>query len=120
MKRDMDLIREMLIRLEEGDMNSSPFTDLKSQGYTSEQLRYHAWLLMDAGLAEGADATHSGSAHREAILNGLTWNGHEFLDAARDAGRWAKAKTMLSAIGGFSLAVMQQLLTELMKKELGL
>lgn len=45
----------------------------------------------------------------------LTWLGHEFLDAARDDGRWEKAKSAISKVGGWSFEVVKHILVELAK-----
>jgi hypothetical protein len=34
------------------------------------------------------------------LAGGLTWEGHEFLDAARDDTRWSKAKKLVQEKGG--------------------
>jgi|TARA_B110000093_G_scaffold133925_1_gene143340 hypothetical protein len=47
----------------------------------------------------------------------LTWQGHEFIEAARNDGIWNKAKDiMLKKTGGMSLDVLKVLLTDLAKK----
>ena len=53
MKRDMDLIRAMLLAVEEHPSGFAPKIEL--QGYTQEQINYHAYLLGEAGLANVAD-----------------------------------------------------------------
>lgn len=55
------------------------------------------------------------------IAIGMTWKGHEFLDAARDASIWEKAKARLG--GTFktvTLAVLQELLVSLAKQKAGI
>jgi Hypothetical protein (DUF2513) len=45
----------------------------------------------------------------------LTWDGHEFLDAARDDTRWQKAKRYIVEKGsGLSFEVLQGVLMKLM------
>jgi hypothetical protein len=51
----------------------------------------------------------------------LTWEGHEFLDAARNKTMWNRAKTALTTQGaGLSFDVMKALLLGYVKQELGL
>lgn len=51
----------------------------------------------------------------------LSWEGHEFLDAARDPSRWAKAiKKSKEAAGTLSFEVLKQLLAQLMRESVGL
>lgn len=46
MKRDLDLIRKMLLAIEESPSGFAP--ELKFPGYTDAQIGYHAYLLIDA------------------------------------------------------------------------
>lgn len=119
MKRDMDLIRQILLAAEldeHGLVSNEPTVP----GYTDEQIKYHISLLGDAGLARVCDITTVGSRSPQAMLLGLTWQGHEFLDAARANDRWNQAKKMVTKIGGASMPVWTAVLTELVKKELHL
>lgn len=89
MKRDMDLIREILIMIEEYNGPSNRFW-ITLDGHSDEQVKYHAVLLKEAGLIE-ADImkTFQGSEIR---ISRLTWAGHEFLDATRSSKVWEGAK----------------------------
>jgi|GEM_PF-7061885 len=44
MKRDIDLVREILLALEEHDHGYAP-KDLEIRGYSKEQIGYHVWLM---------------------------------------------------------------------------
>jgi hypothetical protein len=51
----------------------------------------------------------------------LTWEGHEFLDAARDDTRWKRAWTIVrEKAGSVTVDVLKQVLTSLMKDALAL
>ena len=43
--------------------------------------QYH--LMIEAGLATGTDVSAGGGTSPEAMLQSLTWEGHEFVEAAR-------------------------------------
>ncbi len=116
MKRDMDLIRKLLLVWEELDGTGEDHSGLL-EGYTGEQIGYHAYLLVDAGLARGADTSTRASVLPQCILTGLTWEGHEFIDAARDEQHWTKAKGAMSKAGGFSVSVMKELLILYLKQK---
>jgi hypothetical protein len=67
-------------------------------------------LLVQAGYIEGEEAPDGWHAST------LTWQGHEFLDAARDESRWNKAKKIVMEKGGaITFEMLKQLLLELMK-----
>lgn len=51
----------------------------------------------------------------------LTWDGHEFLDAAKDQGLWNKARTAVSdQLSSVSITVLTSLLNKMAKEALGL
>ena len=112
MKRDMDLIRLVILDVEGED-------DVDLGQYSPEQVSYHRWLVLDAGLANGSDVTGMGNSNRHAILTGLTWTGHDFIDAARDETIWRKAqKTIAEKAGTAAFKVLMDLLIVLAKDQL--
>jgi hypothetical protein len=120
MKREMELIRKMLIAVEDLPGGWAP-AEMKFDGYTEDQVGYHAYLLVDAGLARGADVTSNMSKAPEYELLNLTWAGHEFCDAARDDTRWKKAMWIVKEKGGHvTLEILKELLVSLMKGAFGL
>lgn len=118
MQRNMDLVRTILMRIEESPSGwaAQPFG---IAGFTAEQVGYHAHIMMEDGLIEGVDVTHTGSKSPEALPRALTWKGHEFLDLARDQKRWNQAKSLISKVGSAPLSVWTKVLSELVVKELG-
>ncbi len=120
MKRDMDLIRKMVLAIEDAESGYAP-RNLDIDGYSSEQIDYHAYLLVDAGLAEGERVDTMDSEGPEVLLSNLTWSGHEFAAVARDESRWKKAMGVVQEKGGsVTLSVLTQLLTAFMKDMLGM
>jgi len=120
MKRDMELIRKILLAVE-GSPGGWALAELKINGYTEAQTWYHKYLLVDAGLAIGVDMAVDQSPAPEYVLRSLTWAGHEFLDAARDDTRWKRAMKLVEEKGGaVTLGVLQGLLVAAMKSALNL
>jgi hypothetical protein len=116
----MELIRKLVLAVEEAPSGYAP-DDLHVEGYTAEQIAYHAHLMVQAGLATGIDATHLGSSGPEAQITSLTWDGHEFADASRDEARWKKAMGIVQDKGGaVTLDVLKDLLSHLARLGLGL
>ena len=94
MKRDMDLCRKILLEIEdESDSSRMKHFSFASE-YSDSIINGHIRLLDDAGLI---DTSQSGNIRW--VISGLTWAGHDFLDAARDEGRWAKAKQHFADAG---------------------
>ena len=116
MKRDMELVRKILINLESDEEAGS----LVGNEYTEQQVGYHCWLIIDAGLAEGSDVSCNDGLGSQGLLYGLNWAGHEFLDASRDPKRWSRAMEMVKEAGGaVTFAGIKALLTVLMEQAIG-
>lgn len=114
MKRDMDLIRKILLMMEAKPQGNT----LVIEGYSSEQIGHHIYLMMQAGLIEGVDATSPDDRYPIALPDQLTWQGHDFLDACRNESVWNKAKEKLKSIGGdVPLTVIKSLLVEIISKQ---
>lgn len=115
MQRNMDLVRTILLRLESNSGGGAP-QDLGIRSFSPEEVEYHAHIMMQDSLIEAVDVTTSGSSGPEAVLTGLTWKGHEFLELARDQDRWNRAKAIITKVGGAPIAVWKKVLTDLMYK----
>ena len=118
MKRDMDLVREILFAVEESDDDPLGWIDLTLPGRSREDVTYHVMILAEAGLIEAQDlSSMSGFDFKP---KRLTWLGHEFLDAARSNTLWERAKDeTLKQTGGLSLDLLKAALLHLGKQALG-
>ena len=117
MKRDMELARLILMRIEAQE-NYQDNVSCEFEGYTDEQVYYHIMLLHEAGLVNAIDL--SGMQDIQWIPQRLTWQGHEFLESARDNTTWNKAKEIMAKTGGFAFEVVKPLLINLLKQQIGL
>lgn len=119
MKRDMDLVREILLAVEKHPHGFAP-DGLALSGYSEEQIGYHAYLMGQAGLVNAAENTNLGSPSPCAIINNMTWEGHEFLmqHASRNDG--PKQSSYYKKAGGASFKVWTSVLTDLVKSNLGI
>ena len=117
MKRDMNLIRELLFQLEGVAANATHRFETP-EGYSPDEVSYHATLLLESGLIRGRPVkTFSGSTFRDLRL---TWDGHEFLDAIRPAAVWSKVEEHLKSLGGAAFEVVKALAIEEGKRLLGI
>jgi hypothetical protein len=111
MKRDFDLIRKILIEVQ----NLAPNQRLESievEGYDDEIVNAHASLLIDAGLMEGSKIAFSGQYIVSA--RALTWAGHDFIEAAMKDTLWEKAKTKIKESGSaMTIDVLKEVLKSL-------
>src|SRR5262249_35184947 len=116
---NMDLVRMILMRIEDSQSGwaAHPFG---IEGFTPEQVGYHAHIMKEDGLIEAADVTTLQSKGPEAMPRALTWKGHEFLDLARNQKRWKQGKAVIGKIGSAPISVWTQVLNDLVLKELGI
>ncbi len=116
MKRDMDLIREILLRVEQSKSPPSDI-DLDIPEYDDNEITYNIGLLFKAGLVEAIDASSSSGNHY--LITGITWDGHEFLDASRNNDVWTKTKEYIASKGGgMTFDVLKQLLTKFLSEQM--
>ena len=116
MKRDMDLIRKLLLEVE-----TSPGPALrktpKFEGFSEDVIAEHVRLAFEAGLLEGAHLKLLSGPPQFANI-ALTWNGHEFLDATRSPEIWEKTKAVAAKVGSTSMKLMFEIATGYAKAEL--
>jgi len=119
MKRDMDLIRTILLQIEEKGGNPFGSVALAIPDHSPAAVSHHILLLHDAGLIHATDDSTTAEFRMEA--NRLTWEGHEFLDAARNDTVWNKAKDIVKEKGGtIPFEVLKGLLIKLAASLVGL
>ncbi len=86
MRRDMELVRKIMLVLEASDRRLDSST-IRITGHAAECITEHLRLLDEAGLIEGIRA-YSVEHSLKWIELRLTWGGHDFLDAARNEVLW--------------------------------
>ncbi len=117
MKRDMDLIRDILLRIESSNIPETEVARSPFNGYDDSLVTYHMGLLYDAELITAIEAHTTGGNNY--IPTGLTWSGHEFLDASRNNDVWTKAKDYIASKGGgMTFDILKQLLTKYLLEQM--
>ncbi|WP_284213868.1 DUF2513 domain-containing protein [Comamonas jiangduensis] len=116
MKRDMDLMRDILLWLEDNHSGVPVFQDRDKL-----EIGYHCHLLADAGLIEAANSSHMEDPVPQAHPLSITSKGHDFIDASRSKTIWSSVKNkVISSTGGVSIAILTELLKDEAKRRLGL
>lgn len=101
MKRDMDLIRQILITAEDFDSAIIPTFAVNADAVT---VQFHARLLVDAGYMTQEKSLAGGKMGWR-----LTWAGHEFLDEVRDPEIWRKTKEGADKVGSWSIKLIGEI-----------
>lgn len=98
MKRDMELVRKILFKIEE---TVDDFSDgnLVVDGYTMEQVSYHCAILYEGGYISDYKRHFADDELQFFDVGRLTWKGHEFLDKIREDTVWNKTKDTIKDKG---------------------
>ncbi|MGE8131573.1 DUF2513 domain-containing protein [Methylobacterium sp. NPDC080182] len=111
MKRDMDLVREILILIEDDVCAFGAGHGEARLAFPEADVMEHLRLMEQAGLIEVASHPLSGPIY----VRGLTWTGHDFLDTVRDPEVWKRTKEGASKMGGWTFGLLKDLGTAYLK-----
>jgi len=120
MQRDFDLIRKLLIFLDEKDGPEAvevPPID----GYSDLEIKYHLVLLHDAGLIH-CEPVKSSSSDRViyVVPFDLSWNGHEFLAKVRDDTVWKTIKSKITEKGSaLAFSIISKVASSIAMNQIG-
>jgi len=121
MKRDMELIRKLLLFFE--DKESPEHVKIPPlEGYDEGTIKTHLELMHDAGLLR-CEPVKSSTSDRiiYVIPFELTWAGHDFLQTMRDDTLWKKAKEhVLKPGASWSFDILKEWAKHELKERLGL
>lgn len=114
MNRNMNLIRDILCKVESYDL-AIDTEEITITGYSRREIEYHFLLLLEAGLLHAQiDDTRLDDEYGRWVGLRLTWSGHEFLDAARNNEIWDKAMhTVATRTGAVTFEILKTLLVEI-------
>jgi Hypothetical protein (DUF2513) len=120
-KRDMDLIRDLLLEIEGGTktFHVMPLDSITRVRVAEPEMTTkrgeHLHLMETAGLIE---VTAENTILGHVTVRGLTWKGHDLLDSIRDPKIWAKTKSGAAAAGGFTVDLLKDLAKGLVKRQI--
>ncbi len=105
MKRDMDIIRQIAFATELLDAGESLDT---LEGISEEIFSAHVEWMKDAGLVDAHVLKVTSGVYGAMVLR-LTWEGCDFIDAARSDTLWAKAKeTVLRPSASWTFDILKE------------
>jgi len=97
MKRDMSLIRDLLIFLEKQPAGEVTMTVEVPNGTDGATVGEHVQLLIDRDLVDGEVVS---IAEPSFMIYRLTWDGHDFLQAITNDTVWKKILAKAKELGG--------------------
>lgn len=121
MKIEIDLIREILIAVENSNQPFIPWQKLGIAGYTNEQIIMHINVMNESGYVKLAPGNFAKRDNPSPVIVRLKQSGQEFLDSSRSDTLWKKAKEyVLSASGTITLQAVLMVLKAQMAQALKL
>ncbi|MGL5115198.1 MAG: DUF2513 domain-containing protein [Beijerinckiaceae bacterium] len=117
MKRNMDLIRVVLLKVEERCLPEKyeRFVQKDFDEFDWSEVKSHFELMDKKGFFCGIYKEITGETLG---VNGLSWEGFEFLETIRDADTWSKTKKAFIAVGNASMPLVVQVATAYAKQKL--
>lgn len=117
MKRNMDLVRQILLEIEKRS-DPGEIAHVQLVGFDEEEISYHIQLLDDGGLLKGTDFS---TRTVDWMAGPLTWEGHDYLDAIRSDTIWKKVKIHLKDHGlSYTFEIVKALAVKFGKEAAGL
>jgi hypothetical protein len=103
MKRDADLVRDILLSVE------ADYIGIESDVTTDQDIiNHHLHLMIDGGLLNGQEINEG-----QWRIYGLTWQGYELLELIRD--RWETIKRVLNDVSCYNFEFIQQIARRLIE-----
>ena len=121
MVRDMDLIREIVLKAEPAGYGELHTRDFVSDRHDELSIAEHFYLLEQAGLAEVNIIKSEQYGAGPGTLDRLTNEGHDFSKAIKNDTAWGKIKDEVRRNGGaWTVAILNALSDRLLNRQFGL
>ena len=126
MKRDLDLIREIMLVLEDKMEYGKNFKStqlievIQDKTLSAEKLAYHVGLLVENDFIKAKEYRHQSGEPTDYLINTITSQGQDFIDTIRQDTTWNKIKEKVSNIGGYSLSLFIDIGKEYLKKQISI
>ena len=114
MKFEPELVRDILLDIEKLHQYPKPFIFSdnskfdKASKYDTNVIVYHCKLLNEAGFINWSPTFDGSGSLYIAFINGMTYEGHQFLDSVRSPKVWRETKEVAGKSGVFSLNFLSQ------------
>ncbi|MER0283813.1 DUF2513 domain-containing protein [Clostridioides difficile] len=120
MKRNLELIRDILIKMEESDADRMSISDFMTDIYDERTISYHLQLLLDVGFIEATPMGVQRCLYKHYIVKRITSFGYDYLDNIRDDTVWNKTKKQLGNFASSaSLEVIGSVASSVILKMIG-
>ena len=126
MKRDLDLIREIMLVLEDKMEYDKNFQSahlievIQDKTLSAEKLAYHVGLLVENDFIKAKEYKYQSGEPTDYLINTITSQGQDFIDTIRQDTTWNKIKEKAYEIGGYSLPLLADIGFGILKDKIGI
>lgn len=112
LKLEMDLLRELLLYVEEkADRPYCDLTDIELKGWTEDQITYHVIMAAEDGLIKATvdgipDDEDPAIVHMDYSVHRLTMRGHNLLGSIVEPGNWEAIKVGAKKAGAVTVSLL--------------
>lgn len=100
MRRDMDLVRDILKAVADCEAGALDARALSSDSRPFALVAYHVDIMEQAGLVRANVQRAWGGSYVLARVDSLTWAGQDFLAAVSNDGLWTQVKLRVAKLAG--------------------
>lgn len=113
MRRDMDLVREILRFAADAEVSPLDARTLADEENDFQKVAYHVKIMKDAGLVEATIAKGSSGLYSLASIDSLTWEGQDLLGAISNRRVWKNVKAKVAKYAGdVTLDILKRLASQ--------
>ena len=121
MKRDLILLRKILLFVENSDIDIITIEDMIIEEYSPKEISYHVQLLIDAGYIDAKIIHTLSQLYSDFMIKRLTMDGHDFIDSIRDDKVFKKALDKIgNSTSSLSLDIVKAVAIKIISEFLGL
>ena len=119
MKRDLDLVRQILLQIEA--LPAGPPAQYRASEIEDPVLLAHFELVLASGLVNGKISRSQSSRGDVISISGLTWEGHEWIETVRQDSVWNETtSTLLERRGALTYELTRVVADRILRRRLGL
>lgn len=121
MTRNLDLIRYILLTIENSTDRVMYIEDFAAEDFTPDVVSYHIGLLLECSYINAVKMGGLGQKYAQYKVWGLTSHGHDYLDAIKNDTVWSRTKNAIKDFGSsVSFEIIKSTAIQIISKSLGL
>lgn len=121
MKRNLEIIRYILLEIEKSDEDYVEMDELVNDVYSARVISHHIKLLIDCGYIEAESSGVLSDGPTYFAIDRITSAGYDYLDNVRNSHVWKETKNQLAKVGtSVSLDLVKAVSSKIILRLIGL